>query len=169
MIRIPLISYGTHYEDCEFDEICNQSPTLNKPSGGYWANEYGSKYYNWRDFVLDNCNAGWRDDNDVKNTYTIFNLVDNARVITIHTKNDLHNIIKSYPFHNKWADESPKLAIDFVHLKEDYDAIHVTFNAVWQCRYPKGNKYACLNSWDIDSYCIMNKEAIDLKSIKYNS
>lgn len=165
MIKIPLISYGTHYEEWEFDDINNQTPTLNKPIGGYWANEYGSRFYNWRDYVIDNCSAGWRDDHDVKNIYTLFNLVDNARVITIHTRNDLYNVTRNYPLQNLWADKSPKLGINFVHLRTDYDAIHITYNAVWECRYPRGRKYGCLNSWDIDTYCIMNKEAIDKKSV----
>lgn len=162
--RIPLISYGNHYDHNKFEPIENQSAFFNKPMGGYWANEFGTKNYNWIQWCTD---AGFFENKpkEYRTISTRFYLKRNARVITIDNRRDLIETINSYRMSNKYKDETPKYAIDYELLQKDYDVIHVTQRACWECRYPFSNKYGHLNVWDIDTYLIMNQEAIDEASI----
>lgn len=162
--RIPLISYGNHYDHNKFEPIENQSAFFNKPMGGYWANEFGTKNYNWIQWCTD---AGFFENKpkEYRTIYTRFYLKRTARVITIDNRKDLIKTINSYRIHNAYEGEAPEYAIDYELLQKDYDVIHVTQRACWECRYPFSNKYATLNVWDIDTYLIMNQEAIDEASI----
>ena len=154
--KLRLISYGILYDENKFTPIKNETPSFNKPMGGLFACKYRSNRYDWKKWCIDN-----KFNTDKLKIYTIFSLLPIAKIITINDFCDLKTAINVYTFDDGFR------GIDFEKLSEDYDAIHITERAVCECRYLSDRFYADLYTWDIDSYCIFNKNIIDKNSIRY--
>ena len=127
----------------------------------------------------------WADGEDFAHyTYGIvYELKRDARVYTIDSLDDFVELLKMYPFPDPmYRDVNvnirplARLYLDFCKIMQDYDAIHLTHNGnaethlIWN--YPEidvaGKKYGItnLNSWDVESWLIMNFHAIDLDSCR---
>lgn len=142
MNRTEYIHYGhKHFDKDLFKEIKNI--IFVKPEGGLWASDVNSKN-GWKEWTeAENYRTDtYRDDN-----YFKFKLKDNAKVLTLKTKDDLKrlpkNKVPTFPIMREW--------LDFEKLAKHYDAIEVFIEKL----------YWDLYGWDCDSLLVLNKEVVE--------
>lgn len=151
--KITFISYGTNdYDENNIKPInINDKNTVimsmirNKPIGGLWASPINSKN-SWGKFCDEN-------DFNLKtlSKHFLFKLNDSANVYIIDNFKDLKNISTATNYYGQKC-------INLPYLIQNYDGIYVTENASYL-----RNDYEniCgLSSWDVESICIWNKNAI---------
>lgn len=135
-----------HYGSAKFDKSKFKSieniQFFNKPSGGLWACEVGTKF-GWKEFCeLENID--WVDLSDSFE----FELKPEARVLRLHNSDDY------IEFRSKYAinDIGIKLALgyDFERIAKEYDVID----------FKVGELYMALCGWDVDSIVVLNPDVI---------
>ena len=147
------IHYGSdHFDLDEFSPITNILG-YNKPSGGLWASPYNSEngwydYCKSIDFNLDR----------IDKCFT-FTLIDDAKVFTIKTEQDLRELenagfctdgLSKLRYHYKaFYPDFNKLCI------AGYDAIEV---------YMTDTIYWNLYGWDVDSLLVLNPNCVKADS-----
>lgn len=138
------IHYGhKEYKPELFTKISN-IPAMAKPSGGLWASDINAEF-GWKDWCVEN---DFRECNSKDAFYFILN--DNARVLTINSKEDLDDLPKvkdKYNLSSIWT------MLDFEKLSKKYDAIEVNISNDY-------NLYYALYGWDCDSILVMNPDVV---------
>lgn len=151
---------------------------LNKPAGSLWGStftpdeDYCSDWHRWSD----------QEEYATYTTGCIYQLKSTARVYTIDTVDDLVGLLKRYPYISYLGNWVHPLTvyIDYNKVCQDIDAIHLTHNGNNQTHLlwghdvipiqVGGNNISCkisdLNSWDVESWLILNFDCIDLKSVQ---
>ena len=146
--------YGTaNYEETRVGPIYN-IPFFTKPSGGLWASPIKMDGTAWEE---------WYEQEDFYthklNTYFDFVLHDDARVLQIHTIDQLKEIAKKhsvttsiiktniYPFDS--------YILDFEDIAKEYDAIDFRISNDQRLYWP-------LYGWDRDSILVLNPKVIKL-------
>lgn len=135
-----------HYGSAKFDKSKFKSieniQFFNKPSGGLWGCEVGTKF-RWKEFCeLENID--WVNLSDSFE----FELTPEARMLR------LHNLDDYVEFRSKYAinDIGIKLALgyDFERIAKEYDVID----------FKVGELYMALYGWDVDSIVVLNPDVI---------
>ena len=135
-----------HYGSAKFDKSKFKSieniQFFNKPNGGLWGCEVGTKF-GWKEFCeLENID--WVNLSDSFE----FELTPEARVLR------LHNLDDYVEFRSKYAinDIGIKLALgyDFERIAKEYDVID----------FKVGELYMALYGWDVDSIVVLNPDVI---------
>lgn len=135
-----------HYGSAKFDKSkfkgIENIQFFNKPSGGIWACEVGTKF-GWKEF----CKREGIDWVDLSNSFE-FELKLEARVLRLHASDDY------IEFRSKYAinDIGIKLALgyDFERIAKEYDVID----------FKVGELYMALYGWDVDSILVLNPDLI---------
>ena len=153
------ISYGTEqYDPLKFKPIDYTDPGAvlnNKPWGGLWAcPENGIlSWHNWcksENYFTNSLNKSFK-----------FKLKPKAKIYVIDTEEDLVNISTSLRY--GFMIGQGYYCIDFERLlREGYDGIYVTDNAVIKLRRTcgKNENVIGLKSWDVESLCVFNPDVI---------
>lgn len=135
-----------HYGSAKFDKskfkVIENIQFFNKPNGGLWGCEVGTKF-GWKEFCeLENID--WVNLSDSFE----FELTPEARVLR------LHNLDDYVEFRSKYAinDIGIKLALgyDFERIAKEYDVID----------FKVGELYMALYGWDVDSIIVLNPDVI---------
>lgn len=135
-----------HYGSAKFDKskfkVIENIQFFNKPNGGLWGCEVGTKF-GWKEFCeLENID--WVDLSDSFE----FELKPEAKVLR------LHNLDDYVEFRSKYAinDIGIKLALgyDFERIAKEYDVID----------FKVGELYMALYGWDVDSIVVLNPDVI---------
>lgn len=135
-----------HYGSAKFDKskfkVIENIQFFNKPNGGLWGCEVGTKF-GWKEFCeLENID--WVNLSDSFE----FELTPEARVLR------LHNLDDYLEFRSKYAinDIGIKLALgyDFERIAKEYDVID----------FKVGELYMALYGWDVDSIVVLNPDVI---------
>ena len=135
-----------HYGSAKFDKskfkVIENIQFFNKPNGGLWGCEVGTKF-GWKEFCeLENID--WVNLSDSFE----FELTPEARVLR------LHNLDDYVEFRSKYAinDIGIKLALgyDFERIAKEYDVID----------FKVGELYMALHGWDVDSIVVLNPDVI---------
>lgn len=135
-----------HYGSAKFDKskfkVIENIQFFNKPNGGLWGCEVGTKF-GWKEFCeLENID--WVNLSDSFE----FELTPEARVLR------LHNLDDYVEFRSKYAinDIGIKLALgyDFERIAKEYDVID----------FKVGELYMALYGWDVDSIVVLNPDVI---------
>ena len=146
--------YGTdNYEETRVKPISN-IPCFTKPSGGLWASPIKMDGTAWEE---------WCEQEDFYthklNTYFDFVLHDDARVLQIHTIEQLTEIEKNYSVITSTIkpDIFPfdSYTLDFEAIAKEYDAIDFRLSNDQRL-------YWALYGWDCDSILVLNPKAIKL-------
>lgn len=153
------ISYGAEqYDPLKFKPIDYTDPGAvlnNKPWGGLWAcpeNDILS-WHNWcksENYFTNSLNKSFK-----------FKLKPKAKIYVIDTEEDLVNISTSLRY--GFMVGQGYYCIDFERLlREGYDGIYVTDNAVIKLRRTcgKNENVIGLKSWDVESLCVFNPDVI---------
>lgn len=137
-----------HYGSAKFDKskfkVIENIQFFNKPNGGLWGCEVGTKF-GWKEFCeLENID--WVNLSDSFE----FELTPEARVLR------LHNLDDYVEFRSKYAinDIGIKLALgyDFERIAKEYDVID----------FKVGELYMALHGWDVDSIVVLNPDVIKI-------
>lgn len=117
-------------------EIRNVSIYSNKPRGGFWASRCDAEF-------------GWKDlcDSRSKGEPFIFSLTNNAKILSIKSKDDMHKL-SSYQIGP--VGFNTIVGYDFEMMQKDYDALEVDGRALFWYMY----------GWDCDSILIFNPDII---------
>lgn len=158
------------------EELCH--PVLNdlmdnrnKPLGGLWASTYFQDEENnhlssWIDFCLTDY---WVDDQGWLDKYShgvIFELNPNSKICEIDCLVDYLAVLEKYSINYKTC--RYKKGLDFEKLSKDYDAIHLTDNAVREMRFVLDiDDIMDFYSWDVESFVLFNLNCINRESIQY--
>ena len=140
------VHYGdAHYDPSKFRMIRNGAGMAhNKPWGGLWGSPVNSRY-GWKQFVED---EGIVPLSKLKeeNSFT-FALRDGAKVLTIRRGEDC-----IFPMVEMMSllDGERYMAVDFVKLSTEYDAVEVEIEDV----------YNRMSGWDCDSIVILNPAVV---------
>ena len=135
-----------HYGSAKFDKskfkVIENIQFFNKPNGGLWGCEVGTKF-GWKEFCeLENID--WVNLSDSFE----FELTPETRVLR------LHNLDDYVEFRSKYAinDIGIKLALgyDFERIAKEYDVID----------FKVGELYMALYGWDVDSIVVLNPDVI---------
>lgn len=124
------------------DSFCN------KPMGGLWGCR-GDEWKDWcesEEFNLDGLSKSFK-----------WKLKQSARIFTIKEPEDFAYLLE-------WFSKSHEVfgkEIDYLKLKEKYDAVETVGDIVYQLRYGYGNNSMGLYSWDVPSICVLNPEVIE--------
>jgi hypothetical protein len=140
------ITYEHYFrgETTEFDKdlvtpIVNLGSGFTKPRGGFWASRTDAEF-GWKQWCEAE-NEPW-----TPGVPFIFTLTNDAKVLSIRSKDDLEKIEK-YRDTDKFA----LPAIDFEAMAKDYDAMEVDGSALcWE-----------FYGWDCDSIVIFNADVIE--------
>lgn len=148
-----------HIEESKFLKIKNQQ-LFNKPIGGLWSSpfrENDTYKSHWLEWCSEECFNKGDEEHGV-----IFELVDEARVLTIDGIEDLKEATLKYEAKNE-LEMFDRKYLDFEKLSNDYDAIYLTRNGEQKTRYTF--EYS-LYGWDVETILVLNYEAIKKSSIK---
>lgn len=145
-----MIKYKTYCKNIptKFPEVTDCM--CNKPRGGLW----GCRNDEWKDWCIT-------EQFHLEGLEKVFywRLKKGSKVYRIKTKKDFVNLVNKYG--NTRYD-----SIDFISMKQDYDAIEVVGNIVYKLRYggiDTGHRFIDmmgLNVWDIPSICVLNLEKV---------
>ena len=131
-----------------------------KPSGGYWASEHISNLGNISDWFtyLQDAHSIARYKN--LNQSTIFNLKDNAKILTINSLKQILELAEQYPSYHHilgYCEEITKknTIFDFKKLSKDYDGVYIDFNAFW---YPR--ETIVFDKLSVNSLLLFNLDCI---------
>lgn len=128
------------------DSFCN------KPVGGLWGCR-GNEWHDWcvaEDFHLEK----------LKQVF-YWKLTEDCRLYSIETQQDFIHLIDSYG-NNRYD------SIDYLAMKQDYDAVEVVGNVVYELRYgiqSTGHNFIDLmglNAWDVPSICVLNTNKVNI-------
>lgn len=149
---LTFVAYGTDSYDSQKFKPFNKELTdshfyLNKPIGGLWASPLNSRY-GW---------GQWSSNNRFRlkslEKHFLFKINPNAKIYVIDDIDDLINISTKINNFGQKGINFDKL------INDNYDGIFVTSNAIGKLRYVK-SPYEGLSSWDVESICIFNPNAI---------
>ena len=129
-----------------------------KPLGGLWASPLkiqGNFISAWHEWCYYNMEE-WLDDNAV-----VYELKDNAKILTIDSLNDLEEVLKTDYVDSKFGTSEKNL--NFQTLANKYDAIYLTEKGEAETRWSENNLYG----WDCESLLILNFDCIE--NIEYKS
>ena len=143
--------------------IKNNPEYINKPIGGLWGStflkdlDYRSDWERWcvnHDYRLDN----------LFDCMT-YELNDNAKILEIASYDHFRELMRKYaPIMT--SINGQQYGLNFERIAEEYDVIHHNgyifdkFN--WNWNDPR------LEGWITETYIIMNLDAINMQSIRYN-
>jgi hypothetical protein len=126
------------------DSFCN------KPRGGLWGCR-GNEWKNW-------CKAEQYNLRCLKKVF-YWKLTEDVKLYTMRTEQDYLYIVEKYG--NTRQD-----SIDYMLMKQDYDAIEVVGDIVYELRYgtqSTGRRFIDLMglyAWDVPSICVMNTDKV---------
>lgn len=160
--------------DINADSFNGHMVFLNKPSNALWGSTYTPQEHYKSDWLLWCTNEGF--ELDRYNHGVIYNLHKNARILDITSIEDYENKIVdgNYLMEDTTtailSSGKKLLIIDWDAVARDYDAFHITNNAVWEMRYgihyDNGKEvYKDFYSWDVESWVIFHKDCINKGSI----
>lgn len=149
------ISYGaSKYDPAKFkpvDPLNSWGIVVNKPTGGLWASPVDSKW-GWADW----CKSEEFKTDTLDKNFT-FKLSPNAKIYVI---DNLQDLIAVSDFENPRMDHMGT-GINVERLMDEgYDGLYVTAKAVISFRYNVAPGIKDLNSWDVESICVFNKDVI---------
>lgn len=141
------IHYGhRHFNPNQFNEIENYEWMSTKPKGGLWASPLVAPL-TWEKWCKDEEFPYFTPDRWFK-----FKLKPDTRVLYVDNVEILQNLPNA-PNPYGLATVYWEKHIDFVKLKEQYDAIEISLSSC-------GDLYNILAMWDCDSILILNKDVI---------
>jgi hypothetical protein len=121
---------------------------LNKCRNGLWASPIDS-IYGWKQWCEE-------EEFPLGNNLFTFKLKDNAKIYVIDNYEDLEKI-------STMKDKFGMRYINFKQLLDNnYDGIYASENAVVTLRYIDNDNIQDLSSWDVESLCVFNPNAIIL-------
>ena len=136
------IHYGSDKFDKDKFKGIENIQFFNKPNGGLWACEVGTKF-GWKEF----CELEQLDWVNLSDSFE-FELTPEARVLRLHTLDDY------IEFRSKYAvnDIGIKIALgyDFEKIAKEYDVID----------FKIGELYMALYGWDVDSILVLNPDIV---------
>jgi len=154
------IHYGNdHFDPDKFNQIMNLYLS-NKPSGGLWASPCNAErsWYKWcksEKFRIESFDK-----------WFTFTLKDDAKILTIKTKQDLCELENNGFCVDKYTKIRYNLRgfyPDFEKLAKHYDAIEV---------YMSDTIYWGLYGWDCDSLLVLNPDCVvpdsNIEKVDYN-
>ena len=119
---------------------------LNKCRNGLWASPIDS-IYGWKQWCEE-------EEFPLGNNLFTFKLKDNAKIYVIDNYEDLEKI-------STMKDKFGMRYINFKQLLDNnYDGIYASENAVVTLRYIDNDNIQDLSSWDVESLCVFNPNAI---------
>ena len=163
-----------HINNFSNEEILTYS-SMNKPPGSLWGSTFtpGEKYCSdWDRWCTANCNPKMYD--KYSSCAATYKLSDAARLYTIDSLDDWLSLLRKYPsIDNSFVhmDGVPKVFLDYEKLVNDIDCIHLTINGnrkthwLWNTEIDISGQTCSvshLNSWDVESWLILNFDAVDL-------
>lgn len=152
------ITYGIHIDPSKFNRIrMGRMMFANKPDGGLWASR--EDLDSWKIWCESN---GFRENK--LNTWTKFELGDDANILVIDSIKDLRKIQNIYPLSNPFH---MKL-IDFKKIEfSGYDGVYLTEVGNLQCHLPMDPSLfgLDLNAWDVESLVLFNLDHITVKEM----
>lgn len=135
--------------------------SVNKPYGGIWASPVNSEN-GWLDFAGSAFKKRYSDPH-----HFVFKLAPNANIYIIDTLEDLKRICKEYNLYLGF--DSSKSMSSRILLQNGYDGVFVTEHAAATLRYIDDPTINNLDSWDVESICVLNKDVIvPLKENEYS-
>lgn len=146
---------------------------LNKPSNALWGSTYTPREYYQSDWIRWCINEDFNIDKYSHGV--IYNLHKSARILDISNPDDYKNKIidKDYLMEDTTilSSSTKLLIIDWDAVARDYDAFHLSRDAVWNMRYGMDFdnnkiKYKDFYAWDAESWVIFNKDCINKGSIQ---
>jgi len=150
----------------EVNQIRNY-PVANKPLGAIWTSTFkpdGKYCSDWIKWCTTDA-PEWLP----KSEDQCYILIpeDNCKIVDINSVSDYLNVLDEYRLHSKYGD-----VINFEKLSKDYDAIHVTQNAINETAYID-TLYNTIGlwGWSVEStawFRMCFKKIIKLSSIKHN-
>lgn len=166
MIEKDFITYGIHIQKEKFEKIKNgRKSMLNKPDGGLWASSVHLD--SWRVWCES---EGFRESS--LNTWTVFELKSDARILIIDSYEDLIKVQKKYSYQrSKLPIFCQENLIDFESIEKDgYDGVYLTENGNLECHNIRFEVIddsfmttTNLNSWDVESLVLFNLDHIEIK------
>ena len=151
------------------------SPNMNKPSKAIWACEYipntnNEKYHFHSEWEAWSVSESF--DMETLETAVIFELKPDTKILEIDSFETLDKLYEIYKFiptktNNSGIDELYDMCIrptfDYEKIAKDYDVMHV-HDCVPHSTIDRILSSINMNSWDVDSYAILNFDCIDLDS-----
>lgn len=167
-----LITTGiTEIREELFHRVLNDTKdNRNKPFGGLWASTYfqdeeNNHYSSW----INWCRNNYLEDADdeLLQKYSngiVFELKPETKIYQIDSMDEYLKCLEKYSIILKMF--RLKKGIDFEKLSLDYDAIHLTENAIWQMRFILDRSDIMdFYSWDAESFILFNLDCIVQDSI----
>ena len=158
------------------EEIIKEMMYLNKPVGSLWGSTFTPNEKHCSDWVR------WCDESTYRpaDYGVIYSLHKNARIYTIDSQEDLGELVRRYPAFDDRELNVPgrrrKVYLNFGEISKDFDVIHLTDKGnIANHSYfnmaeveIQGDKYSVfsLNSWDVETWLILNFDAVDLQSVR---
>lgn len=136
-----------------------------KPSGGFWSSPYINHFYNisdWYTYLMDARSiARYKD----LNQSTIFTLKENAKIITIDTKEKVLELAIKYPSQHQllgFYDDitSENTIFDFEKISQDFDGIYVNFNTISNDTFDPQKETIVFNGWNVNTLLLFNLDCI---------
>lgn len=98
-----------------------------------------------------------------------YQLKPNTKILEINTLDDYLDVLDKYGY-VPFPDIDTKLQLNFESISKDYDAFHITSNAICQLRFLFDGELANIAidfyHYDVESYILFNLDCIDKNSIK---
>lgn len=152
------ITYGIHIDPSKFNRIkMDRMKYVNKPDGGLWASR--EDLDSWRKWCES---EGFREGK--LNTWTKFELKDDANILIIDSIKDLRKIQNKFPLPNPYHEK----LIDFKKIESSgYDGVYLTEVGNLQCHLPMDSEFFGINlyAWDVESLVLFNLDHVIVKEM----
>lgn len=148
---------------------------LNKPFGSLW----GSTFTPSEEFCSDWDRWCTAEQYEMYVSGVLYTLKESARIYTIDSIEDFIFLLKKYPLFDEMyihCNGHEKIFLNYSEIIKDFDAIHLTHKGnnethlIWDRPEIKVQGKTCtisdLNAWDVESWCILNFDVIDLDSCR---
>lgn len=118
-----------------------------KPLSGLWASPSDTRHFStWEEFCREEYFKV-----ETLRKFVEFRFKDSAKILCINTVQDFKKVRHDYPSKCK--------GIDWDEVAKDYDAVwFYDSNMPWE----EINRLKLNNTWDVDSICVFNLNAIEL-------
>lgn len=148
---------------------------INKPDGCLWGSTLTTDELYLSDWLCFSI-TGFEPEVAMKyNEGIVFNLKDNARILTLQSIEDYISLPDKYFIDGVWGAQYEilkKKVLNWESISEDYDAFHLTKSAICSMRMPlnqlekNGERLSDFYSWDVESWVMFNLDCIDRDSIQ---
>lgn len=129
------------------------------PNGGFWASDYidDVEVSAWNKYLQQNPEIAEAKDTTQS---TIFNLKDDAKILTIETADDILALSQKYPSYHHilgYIDDitDRKISFDFEMLSQDYDGIYVNYKNI-----SREKKTMIFKDWEVNTLLLFNLDCI---------